>query len=146
MSFLIRKIEFGNNALNFIALFVVIRIQNNYIVVQHKEAKKITSPEFGILQVSGVINQMRLQKIVYDEMKTQLSREFMEQEVHTILKQMAPLKARGPNGMPLNFFFNQNYWHLVGNDVTRLVLHCLNLITLPQPLKHTFVTLILKVK
>ena len=49
MSFLIRKIEFGNNALNFISLFVVIRIQNNYIVVQLKEANKITSPEFGIL-------------------------------------------------------------------------------------------------
>ena len=49
MSFLIRKIEFGYNALNFIALFVVIRIQNNYIVVQLKEAKKFTSPEFGIL-------------------------------------------------------------------------------------------------
>ena len=49
MSFLIRKIEFGNNALNFVGLFVVIRIQNNYIVVKLKEAKKITSPEFRIL-------------------------------------------------------------------------------------------------
>ena len=48
---------------------------------------------------------------------------------------MAPPKARGPNGMPLNFFFNQSS-----------VLHCLNSTTLPQPLKHTFVTLILKVK
>ena len=42
--------------------------------------------------------------------------------------------------------FYQNYWDLVGDEVTSLVLHLLNSASLPANLNHTFVTLIPKVK
>ena len=57
---------------------------------------------------------------------------------------MAPLQAPGPDGMPSLFY--QNYWDLVGDEVTSLVLHFLNSAFLPANLNHTFVTLIPKVK
>ena len=42
--------------------------------------------------------------------------------------------------------FYQNYWSLVGGDVTNSILSLLNLATLPKPLNHTFLTLIPKKK
>ena len=68
----------------------------------------------------------------------------MEWEVQTELKQMAPLKAPGLNGMPPIYY--QNYWNLVGEDVTNTILSYLNSATLPHPLNHTFITLIPKIK
>lgn len=44
----------------------------------------------------------------------------MAQEVEDAIKQMAPLKSPGPDGMPLLFY--QNYWSLVGNDVIGAIL------------------------
>lgn len=46
--------------------------------------------------------------------------------------------------MPLLFY--QNYWSLVGSDVTQSILSSLNIASLPHPLNHTFLTLIPKVK
>lgn len=40
----------------------------------------------------------------------------MAWEVETPIKQMAPLKVLGPDGVPPIFY--QNYWQLIGNDVT----------------------------
>ena len=60
------------------------------------------------------------------------------------IKQMAPLKALGLNGMPSIVY--QNYWQLVGNDVTQSILNFLNTTTLPSHLNYTYVTLIPKVK
>ena len=57
---------------------------------------------------------------------------------------MAPLKAPGLDGMPP--FFYQNYWELVGGDVTKTILSYLNSASLPHPLNHTFLTLIPKIK
>ena len=57
---------------------------------------------------------------------------------------MAPLKAPGPDGMPPLFY--QNYWELVGEDVTKTILSYLNSASLPHPLNHTFLTLIPKIK
>ena len=68
----------------------------------------------------------------------------MEWEVQTELKQMAPLKAPGLDGMPPIYY--QNYWNLVGEDVTNTILSYLNSATLPHPLNHTFITLIPKIK
>ena len=78
------------------------------------------------------------------EMNTSLTAEFTTSEVELALKQMAPLKAPSPDGMPPLFY--QSYWPLLGNDVTQSILHFLNSGSLPPALGHSFVTLIPKVK
>ena len=83
-------------------------------------------------------------EVVTAEMNASLTSEFTALEVEVALKQMAPLKAAGPDGMPPLFY--QNYWPLLGNDVTQFVLHFLNSGSLPAALGHSFVTLIPKVK
>ena len=77
-------------------------------------------------------------------MNASLCCDFEAWEVESALKQMAPLKAPGPDGMPPLFY--QNFWNLVGSDVTTSILYYLNLGSLPTPLNHTFITLIPKTK
>ena len=57
---------------------------------------------------------------------------------------MAPLKAPGPDGMPPLFY--QHYWNLIGDDISKSVLHFLNSASLPENLNHTFIILIPKKK
>ena len=83
-------------------------------------------------------------KVVTVEMNNSLTREFKAEEVEQAIKQMAPSKAPGPDGMPPIFY--QKYWHVVGNDVTLAVLSCLNSGSLLKSINHTFITLIPKVK
>ena len=77
-------------------------------------------------------------------MNEQLSREFQAWEVQQAIKQMAPLKTPGPDGMPPLFF--QHYWNLIGDDVIDSILTFLNSTSLPEHLNHTFITLIPKKK
>ena len=86
----------------------------------------------------------QLERLVNGNMNAQLSQEFMVWEVQAALKQMAPIKSSGPNGMPPLFY--QNYWDLVGGDVTNSIFSFLNTATLPESLNHTFLTLIPKIK
>ena len=65
-------------------------------------------------------------------------------EVKEAMKQMAPLKAPGPDGMPPLLF--QHFWGVVDVDVTNSILSWLNLGTIPHLLNHTFITLIPKIK
>ena len=92
----------------------------------------------------GGLELNQLERLANDNMNTQLSQEFMEWEVQAALKQMAPLKSLGPDGMPSLFY--QHYWDLVGGDVTNSILSFLNTATLPEPLNHAFLTLIPKIK
>ena len=85
-----------------------------------------------------------IQPCVTQEMNQALICQFTENEVITAMKQMAPLKAPGPNGMPLVFY--QSYWHVVGKDISTAVLYCLHSGKLLPSLNHTFVTLIPKTK
>ena len=57
---------------------------------------------------------------------------------------MAPFKAPGPDGMPPPFY--QHYWHLIGDDVAKAVIFCLQNGHLPPELNQTYLTLIPKVK
>ena len=82
--------------------------------------------------------------VVTDEMNNSLLREFTSDEVIRALKQMAPLKAPGPDGLPPVFY--QKYWHLIGADVTKAVLTCLNTGKILKAINHTYITLIPKVK
>ena len=57
---------------------------------------------------------------------------------------MAPLKAPGPDGLrPL---FYQKFWPSIGEDVSKVVLNCLNSGSIPSSINRTFITLIPKVK
>ena len=68
--------------------------------------------------------------VVTDEMNDMLTTEFHIEEVEVALKQMAPLKALGPNGMPPLFY--QSYWSLLGFDMSTTILHYLNSSSFPQ--------------
>ena len=57
---------------------------------------------------------------------------------------MASTKASGPDGMPPVFY--QKFWHVVGSDVTKAVLSCLNSGRILKSINHTFITLIPKTK
>jgi len=59
-------------------------------------------------------------QVVTERMNSTLTEDFQEWEVEAALKQMAPLKAPGPDGMPPLFY--QNFWDLVRDDITSSVL------------------------
>ena len=77
-------------------------------------------------------------------MNDELAAPFQRIEVELAMKQMDPLKAPGPDGMPPLFF--QQFWPTVGEDVTEAVLTCLNSSIIPPSISRTFITLIPKVK
>jgi hypothetical protein len=83
-------------------------------------------------------------RVVSDTMNLQLDAEFTADEVELVLKQMGPLKALGPDGMSPIFY--QQYWHIVGNDITAGVLACLKDGSLLTKINHTHVCLIPKVQ
>ena len=70
--------------------------------------------------------------------------EFHVDEVWVALKKMAPLTAPGPYGM-LPIFY-KSFWHIVGEDVTTVVLKVLNSSVVPESLNFTFIALIPKVE
>ena len=83
-------------------------------------------------------------QLVTNEINEQLTGEFMDWEIQEALKQMEPLKAPGPDGMPPLFY--QHFWGLMNQEVTSTILTWLNSGKLPHPINHTFITLIPKMK
>ena len=81
--------------------------------------------------------------IIDENMNAILCQDFSEQEVVAALKQIAPLKAPRPDGMPPLFY--QHFWGTVSRDVTSSILAWLNSGILPTPLNHTFISLIPKI-
>ena len=84
-----------------------------------------------------------VQKVVTNSMNADLTKPYSADEVERAIKDMVPLKAPGPDGMPPLLY--QTYWSDVGMDTTRAVLSCLNSGSILKPINHTFITLILKV-
>lgn len=82
--------------------------------------------------------------VVTNYMNNTLIGEFTRIEVDMALKQMAPLKAPGPNSIPPTFY--QYYWQHIGNDISWAVLSFLNFGKIPCDLNYTYLTLIPKVK
>ena len=100
---------------------------------------------FSSAEPSGLTKVIEvIPHVITPDMNVQLDREFTIEEVEVAIKQMAPLKSPGPDGMPPLFY--QNYWSLIGFDVTHSIFHYLNNGVLPQSLCHSFITLISKVK
>ena len=77
-------------------------------------------------------------------MNADLTRPFTALEVEQALKQMKPMSAPGPDGMPPIFY--KSYWNIVGSDVIDATLSVLNTGIMPPNLNHTFITLIPKTK
>ena len=77
-------------------------------------------------------------------MNARLLRPFTADEVGIALKQMAHLKAPGPDRF--NACFYQKNWNLVGPDVCNVVLSCLNSDMINKELNSTYIALIPKSK
>ena len=58
-----------------------------------------------------------VQKVVMEEMNSKLTAMYTMQEVELAIKEMAPLKAPGPDGMPPLFY--QTYWIDVSMDISQ---------------------------
>ena len=77
-------------------------------------------------------------------MNLELTKEYTACEVELALKQMKPISAPGPDGMPPIFF--KHFWNTVGQDVITTTLSVLNSGTIPPRINHTFISLIPKTK
>lgn len=73
-----------------------------------------------------------------------LSQPFCKEEILLALKQMAPLKALGPDGLPALFY--QKFWGTVGDDMANAVLDVLNGGVLDAEWNQTQITLVPKIK
>ena len=58
-----------------------------------------------------------VQKVVMEEMNSKLTAMYTMQEVELAIKEMAPLKAPRPDGMPPLFY--QTYWIDVSMDISQ---------------------------
>ena len=65
-----------------------------------------------------------VQSVVTDDMKADLAKPYLMEEVEFSIKEMAPLKAPRPDEMPPLFY--QTYWSEVGMDISQAVLSSLN--------------------
>ena len=81
-----------------------------------------------------------VQSMVDDPMNVALTKLCVCEEVDVSIKQMAPLKASGPDGVPLIFY--QNFWPDIGLEISDAVLSCLNSDIFLKSINHTFITLI----
>ena len=77
-------------------------------------------------------------------MNHSLTRDFSAAEVKLALKQMYPLKAPSPDGMPPRFF--HHFWLKIGVEVATTVLDILNSGISPPKFNETHIVLIPKCK
>jgi hypothetical protein len=104
---------------------------------------------FSHLYSAGPIGDMEaciqpLSPRITEEMNEALLKGFTKEEVGFALKQMAPLKAPEPDGLPADFF--QNHWELMGDEVCLSIVDVLNSGLMPPSLNSTNIALIPKVK
>ena len=117
--------------------------------VDQEEIEKVFIEYYSDLFISSKPSKFAeiaeaMQPKVTQSMNAMLVREFQASEVHKTLKQMYPLKAPSPNGMPPLFF--QKFWFTVGGLVTKTILDFLNLGITPPKFNETHIVLIPKTK
>ena len=81
--------------------------------------------------------------MVSSSINAKLTKPYTREEVDIAIKNMAPMTAPGPDGMPPIFY--RTFWLDIGLEVSNAVLSCLNSGTLLKSINHTFITLIPKV-
>ncbi|KAL8155566.1 hypothetical protein AgCh_000814 [Apium graveolens] len=69
---------------------------------------------------------------------------FSKEEIYRTICEMHPCKAPGPDDF--HTVFNQIFWHIIGDDVTRYMSSLLNGIISPEPLNRINIVLIPKLK
>ena len=85
-----------------------------------------------------------VQSKVTEIQNQELIRLFEAMEIKEALFAMHPDKAPGPNGMNPGFY--QQFWDIVGEDVTNACLHNLNNAFIPSGLNSTIIVLVPKTK
>ena len=78
------------------------------------------------------------------DIREELSRPSTVEKVKAALFQMGPTKAPRPDGM--NALFYQKFWHIVGNNVSSIVLEFLNSGIMVLEINYTNLVLIPKIK
>lgn len=96
----------------------------------------------GVTNMNIVLDAIPVR--VTEEMNLMLTAEYTKEEVKTALFQMAPSKAPGPDGFPVQFF--QKHWAVCGYEVTDIVNKIVEGKESPASINNTFLVLISKVK
>lgn len=81
---------------------------------------------------------------VTPDMNRKLLRPYTGEEVKQALFQMYPTKSPGHDGLPALFY--QQYWHVVGDEVSKLCVSVLHGEKSVKEFNHTLIALIPKVK
>ena len=76
------------------------------------------------------------------KMNEELDKEFTIREIKGALDQMNPNKAPGPNGMTAMFY--QKHWDIIGDDICKVLIDCLNRGLDLSRINHTNIVLIPK--
>ncbi|PNX97557.1 ribonuclease H [Trifolium pratense] len=84
--------------------------------------------------VEGKINQ---------DMYQLLNESYTKEEVYLAMKDLKPMAAPGPNGLPAQLY--HNYWDIIGSNILHMVLNILNNQGDPSHLNSTNICLIPKV-
>ena len=85
-----------------------------------------------------------MEKVISNDMNAALLEEFSADEVFQALQQMYPTKAPGPDGMSAIFY--QNYWDIVGPEVSQAIISILHSGFMLRKINYTHIALIPKVK
>ena len=117
--------------------------------IEEDKLEEIAIRYFGdLFSTSNLVDFSDLLLVVQPKvthaMNEWLVQPFVESEVNVALKQMYPLKAPGPDGMPPLFF--QHFWSTCGVVVTKTVLDFLNFGISPPNFNETHITLVPKIK
>ena len=86
----------------------------------------------------------RVKHGISEDNKKLLNKEFIETEIKEALFQMNPNKSPGPDGMTTCFF--QRYWHILGKDLSKVLLQALKGNSQLAIINNTNIVLIPKVK
>ena len=114
-----------------------------------EEVADVASDYFMNIFKAGTCDRMEecfnaVNRRMTDDMVEVLSRSYNNEEVKATLFQMGPTKALGPDGM--NALFYKKFWHIVGNEVTDVVLDFLHTGHMVLDINYTHIVLIPKVK
>lgn len=124
--------------------------EKGVLVKEEVQIQRVAKKYFGEI-FKGAVDRGNAQEVlavvdrrVTEDMNVRLLLPFSKEEIHQALKQMAPLKAPGIDG--LHALFYQRYWSSLGNDLTDVVLEFLNGGRMNAEWNSTRIILIPKVK